>query len=68
MKSETDHLLAALKHRIESRGAIDYLNSLVDCFDGHFGSFLVQKQIDADHDRHCPDCNHDALDNEIIED
>lgn len=62
-----DILLDDLKREIINRNAVDYLEHLVECFEGHFGSWLVSNQIAKDR-YDCPECvPDDDLDAGIIE-
>ncbi len=68
MISQTrDQLLQALRIEVENRNADDYLADLVLHFSGYFGTWLVAKQQQLDHDEQCPHCA-DELDAGIIGD
>lgn len=64
--TELDALLEDLRRKIEARNAVDFLEDVVDHFDGFFGSFLTQKQMAADHDAHCEHCK-DPLDQDVLD-
>lgn len=70
MSNTLTEQLEQFRKQIESRNAQDFLADLILHFSGHLGSFLVSKQIEADHANGECRCEtgHDDLDAELIED
>lgn len=53
-----EELLQTFKEKLESRNANDFLQNLVDFYEGHLGQFLVRKQMLKDNACDDPDCLH----------
>ena len=52
-----DELLEQLRVKIESRNAKDFLQSLVDNYNGHLSGYLLNLQMMQDHGDACPHCD-----------
>ncbi len=61
------HLLEQLEAKVRERNAEDFVQHLISHWDGYFGSWLTEKQMQADHDNECEECK-DKLGDEFIED
>lgn len=54
--SAMDNVSGRLRAEAEKRNAVDFIENLVEKFDGHFGSWLVSRQMEKDHKCGCPEC------------
>jgi len=52
-----DELLEQLRVKIESRNAIDWLQFVVENWDGTLGQWLMARQMMNDHGDRCPECD-----------
>lgn len=60
-----DTLLLELERQIKFRNADDFLEDIIEHFDGYFGSYLTGRQMERDHDQNCQHCK-DELDAGLI--